>query len=380
MIFASAISRLSFLAGASSSLGTLIARPNISNAATTTSISTSMTPGAMLEQQTPSIVTSFLSPNVRNAPQSSSALRDEEREAMMSLASRIVRNSAVQYLKNDASLAGPLLRLAFHDAATREQWHGEDTSEKADTLNPKNGAFTGGPNGSVRYELEWSESRGLSKPLRVIDDIYGKVRGLDLSYADCIALAGAAAVEYAGGPHIAIKLGRVDSAVADDRKRRRILRMDTDRSVVDTTLPSPALDSDGLRLYFGALGLSEEELVALCGAHDLGRHVTLLNMPKECLKNLTRTCLEEAPVMMPFVSEGPDTISNAYFKKLLKWYDRKVEMGEVAFIPTDVALVVDEGLRIHVQRYSRDEKAFFDNFLSAYQKLVDASATTNNRY
>lgn len=149
---------------------------------------------------------------------------------------------------------------------------------------------------------------------------------------------------------------------------------------MDTTLPSAALDSDGLRLYFEALDLSEQELVALCGAHDLGRHVTLLAMPKSCLKNLSRDCLENAPVLMPFVSEKPDRLSNTYFKKLLKWYDRKIKLGEVAFIPTDVALVVDEGLREYVKIFAKDEGAFFSNFALALMKVIDAGAISVERY
>ena len=74
------------------------------------------------------------------------------------------------------------------------------------------------------------------------------------------------------------QLGRIDTSVADTQTRRAVLRNETDRSIVGTTLPSAGLDSDGLRLYFGSLGLSEAELVAFCGAHDLGRHVTLLDM------------------------------------------------------------------------------------------------------
>lgn len=289
----------------------------------------------------------------------------------MALGARTVRQEVAKYLRDDPTLAGPLLRLAFHDAATREEY--DSTNEKHST------SFTGGPNGSVRYELEWSENRGLGRPLKVVEQLHSVVEGY-ISLADTIALAGAAAVECAGGPHIDIKLGRIDATEADAKKRRRVLRMDTDRSVVETTLPSAALDSDGLRLFFGSLGLSEEEFVALSGAHDLGRHVTLLDMPKSCLKNLTRECLEDAPVLMPFVSFEPDRMSNNYFQKLLKWYDRKVELGEVAFIPTDVALVVDAGLRKHVQKFAKGERAFFASFASAYQKLVDSNAQTLARY
>lgn len=313
------------------------------------------------------ILTSSLYLNYRNAPQSSVPLTIEEEEAMLSIASKIVRTSTISSLKEDPTVAGPLLRLAFHDAATRESISNKE--------------FTGGPNASIRYELDWSENRGLSRPLKVVNEIYAKVNGFNnFSFSDTIALVGAAAFEAAGGPRIAIKLGRKDASKADEKNRRTVLSMETPRSKVETTLPSAGLDSDGLRKYFGALGLTEAEFVALCGAHDLGRHVTLLKMPKECLKNLTRECLENAPVLMPFVSQDPDTISNTYFKKLLKWYDREVGPTEVAFIPTDVALVVDEGLREYVKRYAEDENLFFAAFSSAYVKLVDSTATTEKRY
>ncbi|KAL3789883.1 hypothetical protein ACHAWO_011689 [Cyclotella atomus] len=215
---------------------------------------------------------------------------------------------------------------------------------------------------------------------RTASTLVRKNTSMGLSFADCIALASVEALEFAGGPKIKIRLGRRDATQADDKKRRNVLRKETERSVVDTTLPSAALDSDGLRLYFGSLGLSEQEMVALCGAHDLGRHVTLLNMSKSCVKNLTRECLENAPVLMPFVSEEPDRFSNTYFKKLLKWNERNIELGEVAFIPTDVALVVDEGLRRNVEYFARDEDAFFKNFESALLKIIDVGTTSVERY
>ena len=103
-------------------------------------------------------------------------------------------------------------------------------------------------------------------------------------------------------------------------------------------------------------------------------------MPKECLRNLTRICLEEAPTLAPFVTKDPDTFSNTYFKTLLRWNDREIEYGEAAFIPTDVALVVDEGLKSKVMKFSKDEKLFFRTFSKAYQSLVDSTANTSLRY
>lgn len=314
--------------------------------------------------------------------------RADNYEYERSQSASFVRNQVANIIKNqDPTLAGSILRLTFHDATVRSI-----------SSNPE----IGGMDGSIRYELDWSENRGLSKPLKVIQQVYEDAlsaslerqeltRGVNitttteeevssLSFADVLALSGAAAVEAANGPKITIKLGRKDVDHADNRLLDEEIISESYRSNIKTSLPAPGLDSLGLRNYFTRLGLSEAEFVALSGAHDLGRHVTLLNMPKQCLKNLTRTCLEEAPISLPFVFEDPDTFSNSYFTALLRWNFRVAKRGEAMFLPTDVAMVVDEGLRKYVAAYSKDEKLFFRRFTTAYQKLVDNTATTQHRY
>ena len=314
-------------------------------------------------------------------------------------AASFVRKEITRIVKEEnPALSGSILRLAFHDATVRSL-----------SSNP----LVGGADGSIRFELEWPENRGLSNPLEVVERVYEMQKKkfqvqpskeydesfprrhssaskalrpsfpTALSFADTLALSGAAAVEASGGPHIAILLGRKDVSTADNRfldiPIGGIPSNDEDRSRVTTSLPSAGLDSLGLRNYFGRLGLSDAELVALSGAHDLGRHVTLLGMPKSCLKNLTRVCLEDAPVMFPFVTKDPDTFSNTYFTTLLKWNKREIEYGEASFIPTDVALVVDEGLQKQVMAFSNNERLFFRTFVTAYQKLVDSTATSPSR-
>jgi L-ascorbate peroxidase len=76
------------------------------------------------------------------------------------------------------------------------------------------------------------------------------------------------------------------------------------------------------------------------------------------LKNLTRACLEDAPVLLPFVTESANRFDNAYFRALLDWNANNVELGQVAFIPTDVVMVVDPGLRRHV-RHSANDPGYF---------------------
>jgi hypothetical protein len=286
--------------------------------------------------------------------------------------------------RDDSTLAGSILRLAFHDATIR-----------SNAANP----WEDGADGSIQYEMDWPGNRGLSKPLKVVQSIYeAQPRFAEhdgdfiLSFADVVALCGAAAVETANGPHIPIQLGRSDANVPDREYLTASIVGESDRSTISTSLPSPALDSLGLQMYFGRLGLTQEEWVALNGSHDMGRHITLTGMPKSCLKNLTRSCLEDAPISVPFVTPSEtstrsndskfivDTLSNDYYKKLIKWYDRKVTLGEVAFIPTDVALVVDDKLRRTVQQFARSEGKFFRSFVTGYQKLVESTATTTSRY
>ena len=360
---------------------------------------------------------------------------DNEEYMYYDFASKYIRKEITQIIVQNSTdfLAGSILRLAFHDATVRSI-----------TNNP----MLGGSDGSIRYELDWSENRGLSKPLEVVTNIYNGLQHelqqlqqqqqskntsnncpitmiSQISFADTLALAGSAAVEAAHGPNIPIRMGRKDVLKADNRfldvpidDERDIMRgggggggggggiiskireksvqqqKSGPRSVITTSLPSAGLDSLGLRLYFKRLGLTDEEFVAISGAHDLGRHVTLLGMSKQCLKNLTRTCLEDAPILQPFIfksktkkeevdtslSNNSPTLSNTYFKTLLRWNNRDIEYGEAAFIPTDVALVIDDELRKYVITFANNEQLFFQKFVTAYYKLVDSTATSKLKF
>ena len=250
----------------------------------------------------------------------------------------------------DATVAGALLRLAFHDAVRRADGQ------------------TRGADGSIQYEIPDAENVRLGRPLALVLSLKPDA----LSVADAVVVAGAAAVEASGGPRIAIGLGRLDASAAAPATLERPIQQPGDeaRDVVKRTLPEPGLSTVGLRRYFRRVGLSDQELVALMGAHTLGRHNTLLNMTKACLRNLTRECLETAPVRAPFEARTPDAFDNSYYSLLLAWDDRSLERGEANFIPTDVALVLDASFRRHVVAFARSEPLFRTTFARAYAKLV----------
>jgi L-ascorbate peroxidase len=89
-----------------------------------------------------------------------------------------------------------MLRLAWHDAGTYD-------------VNTK----TGGANGSIRYEEEYTHgsNAGLKIAIDLLEPI--KAKSPKITYADLYQLAGVVAVEVTGGPTVEFIPGRRDSSV-----------------------------------------------------------------------------------------------------------------------------------------------------------------------
>ena len=209
-----------------------------------------------------------------------------------------------------AQCAPPLLRLAFHDAGTYDVK-----------------THTGGAHGAIRLleEMSRPENTGWSavaiELLREVKDTYP-----DLSWADLIALGGAAAVEKCGGPTIRVGLGRVDAT----------------EPAPDHRLPASDEGADMLRAHFEMMGLGALELVALSGAHTLGKANG-----------------------RPFTPD-PYVFSNSYYQQLLAGEDPP----GTGLLPADRALLDDPDARAFVELYARDEARFFRDFRDAYRRLT----------
>lgn len=227
--------------------------------------------------------------------------------------------------------------------AVRLAWHAAGTFDKTDS--------TGGTNGATMRFAPESED-GANAGLSITRDMLHliKQRHPEVSYADLWTLAGCAAVEFLGGPRIPFKFGRSD-------------KPDGSHCPAIGRLPDAAQGAQHLRNVFYRMGFNDQEIVALSGAHTLGR----------C--HLTRSGYDG-----PW-TRNPLKFDNTYFKNLvhLEWKKKEwdgpeqyvdVLTEELMMLPSDMALIWDPEFRKWVEIYAADEPRFFADFASAFAKLV----------
>ncbi|EYU37947.1 hypothetical protein ABFS82_02G008800 [Erythranthe guttata] len=218
-------------------------------------------------------------------------------------------------LISNKNCAPIMLRLAWHDAGTYD-------------VNTK----TGGPNGSIRNEEEYTH--GANSGLKIALDFCEAVKSKcpRITYADLYQLAGVVAVEVTGGPTINFVPGRKDSKISPKEGR----------------LPDAKKGVPHLKDVFYRMGLSDKEIVALSGAHTLGRAHP-----------------ERSGFDGPWTKE-PLKFDNSYFQELLKG-----ESEGLLKLPTDVALLDVPEFRHYVELYAKDEDTFFKDYAESHKKLSE---------
>jgi len=262
-----------------------------------------------------------------------------------------VRASIVQLIEQDAekrddgtSLAGTFIRLA---------WHSCGTYKAADNSGGSNGA-------RMRFspEASYGNNAGLDLARAALEPI--KQQFPEISYADLYTFSGVVAVEEAGGPKIPFAIGRTDD-------------QDGSKSDPKDRLPNADMGSRSktishMREIFGRMGFSDQEMVALLGAHAMGR------------------CHTTASGFWGPWTNAETTFSNEYFRLLLeeRWspkfsHNGKVwtgpdqyedSTGKLMMLPSDMALLADPALKKWVEIYAKDENKFFTDFAAAFSKLL----------
>jgi cytochrome c peroxidase len=132
----------------------------------------------------------------------------------------------------------------------------------------------------------------------------------------------------------------------------------------DGRLPDASKNQNHIRAIFGRMGFDDREMVALSGAHALGRCHT-----------------DRSGYDGPW-DYSPTVMSNDYFRLLMeekwqwkKWngpaqYENK-STKTLMMLPTDMALIKDKEFKKHVERYAKDAQVFFKEFSDVIVKLFE---------
>jgi len=239
---------------------------------------------------------------------------------------------------DDGSLGPVFVRLA---------WHASGTYDKK--------SKTGGSNGAtMRFKPESTDAAnaGLEHARAFLEPI--KQKNPWISYADLWTIAGCVAVEEMGGPKIPWKAGRSDKPAT----------VKATEIPPNGRLPDAAKGAPHVRDVFYRMGFNDREIVALSGAHSLGRCHT-----------------DRSGFDGPWTF-SPTRFSNQYFTLLLNtpWTVKTLANGNIQYknkndtlmmLPTDIALIKDEKFKAIVEEYAANKDVFFKDFAAAFGKLLE---------
>ncbi|WVZ85718.1 hypothetical protein U9M48_032609 [Paspalum notatum var. saurae] len=244
------------------------------------------------------------------------------------------------------------LQCAVVNGLVRLGWHDSGTYDK----NIEEWPQRGGANGSLRFdvELKHGANAGLINALKLIQPIKDKYPSI--TFADLFQLASATAIEEAGGPTISMKYGRADVTGPE--------QCPPEGKLPDAGPSSPA---DHLREVFYRMGLDDKEIVALSGAHTLGR-----SRPERSGWGKPETKYTKngpgAPGGQSWTAEWLK-FDNSYFKEIKEKRDQ-----DLLVLPTDAALFEDPGFKVYAEKYAEDQDAFFKDYVEAHAKLSNLGA------
>ena len=229
----------------------------------------------------------------------------------------------------------------------------------------------------IYYRLNHGGNAGLAKVIKFLEPF--KKKYPIVSWADIIQMAGAVAVENAGGPKIAMRYGRIDGGEPANKE------------VLPGALPPFAEGSAAahIRAVFGRMGFSDREIVALSGAHTLGRAFkersgtvdngygkgTKYTMAPACPRFDSQPGFGMAGGMS--WTKNWLTFDNSYFTLA-----RPVKQGgagkdmkdELLWLPTDAVLATDPGFAPYFKLYAANQDAFFQDYAEAHRRLSEVGS------
>ncbi|KAJ8768746.1 hypothetical protein K2173_023650 [Erythroxylum novogranatense] len=269
-----------------------------------------------------------------------------------------VKSVVQSAVAKEPRMGASLVRLFFHDCFV----NGCGGSILLDDTSSFRGEQTAGPNiNSVRG-------------YNVIDRIKSKVERVCpgiVSCADIVAIAARDSTVLLGGPNWNVKLGRRDSRTASF----------SDANSGD--LPTPFDSLSGLINRFKAKGLSAKDMVALSGAHTVGKARCVVfrnriynetNIDSSFAKSRRATCSRTTDSgdnkLAPLDVKTSNVFDNAYYKNLI---------NKKGLLHSDQVLFNGGSVDSLVRTYSNNPDTFYSDFVTAMIKMGDIDPLTGSK-
>ncbi|KQJ95997.1 peroxidase 40 [Brachypodium distachyon] len=277
------------------------------------------------------------------------------------LAEEIIREAVEKAVAADPRMAASLLRLHFHDCFV----NGCDGSVLLDDKPFLVGEKTAGPNANSLRGFEVIDAIKAQLELACPDTV---------SCADVLAIAARDSVVASGGPSWQVEVGRKDSRTAS-------------LQAANSNLPAPTSGVATLVQKFANVGLSAKDMVALSGAHTIGKArcttfsarigggMGVAGTAKDAgfVQSLQQLCAGSAGSALAHLDLAtPATFDNQYYINLLS--------GD-GLLPSDQALAAapagdddgdqDAGTLVAglVADYAFDAALFFDDFAASMLRM-----------
>jgi len=265
-----------------------------------------------------------------------------EKVLVLVLARKFTYDHLVEDLENlvKAKGCGPILiRLSWHDAGVYKEGQG------------------GCPNACIRFagegEAAFAANAGLQVAVGLLKPISDKYVPDLISHADLWTLAANVAIRVMGGPTVPTRFGRTDATSSAESVSSQVGR-----------LPDGDKGADHLRDIFNPKGFDDKQIVALSGAHTVGR------------------CRVERSGFDGAWTESPLKFDNSYFTEMIakSYTPEKTSKGnpqhrhgasKTMMLVSDLALLSDSSFEPHVQTYAKDQNAWFTDFATAWKKLQE---------
>ncbi|KAM4095943.1 hypothetical protein ACJW30_08G069300 [Castanea mollissima] len=217
-------------------------------------------------------------------------------------------------------------------------------------------------------------NNGSIRAFEVVDEIKSKIEkecpGV-VSCADILAIAARDSVKILGGPKWDVKLGRRDSKTASFSAAN------------NGVIPPPSSTLSILITRFKAKGLSTKDMVALSGAHTIGKARCIIF--RDCIYNDTnidisfaKTRQNKCPRTTGLPGDNkiehldlqtPTAFDNYYYKNLIK---------QKGLFRSDQQLFNGGSTKSSVKKYSQDTETFYSDFVNAMIKMGDIQPLTGS--